>query len=312
MVFISVVLSTYNRADLLPEVLGLLLSQSCDPGDYEIVVVDNNSKDATKQVVKEFARRHPGRVRYLFEAAQGIAFARNRGAREARGRVLAYLDDDCFAHQNWVGEHIKVYRSNPDADAVGGRILLRYEDKRPGWISPIMENSLGLTDFGEEPGEIAYPEYPKGGNFSVLKSHFDGVGGFDEKFGHTGASIVGASEHDLFRRLTDAGTRVVYNPDAIVRHFVPRERATRRYVYRRFFRYGITGFRFDATHRGLSAKEVRAALTSEILGLPRLIYYLIKGEVLGVDLGYDASVRLVFKLGRIVGGLRVLRQGEPR
>ena len=75
---LSVVITTYNRADVLPRALESLLSQDLDPARYEIVVVDNNSTDQTRQVVESFVGRAP-KVHYVFEPRQGIAYGRNRG-----------------------------------------------------------------------------------------------------------------------------------------------------------------------------------------------------------------------------------------
>ena len=90
---ISVVICTYNRAALLANLLENLSAQSIDPSTYEIIIVDNNSLDQTRNVVEAFATSH-GNVSYGFEACQGLSWARNHGYRIARGEYVAYLDDD--------------------------------------------------------------------------------------------------------------------------------------------------------------------------------------------------------------------------
>ena len=83
---ISVILSTYNRCQSLAKALDSAAASTLPEGDeWEVVVVDNNSTDQTRDVVEDFQRRHPGRFRYVFESQQGLSHARNAGIREARG-----------------------------------------------------------------------------------------------------------------------------------------------------------------------------------------------------------------------------------
>ena len=100
---ISVILCTYNRCESLTRALeSVAASQMPDSVDWEILVVDNNSKDRTRAVTSEFCLRHPGRVRYLFEAQQGLSNARNAGIHEARSEIIAFTDDDVTVEPTWL------------------------------------------------------------------------------------------------------------------------------------------------------------------------------------------------------------------
>src|ERR1700751_1939372 len=100
---ITVIVCTYKRGGSLGRDLNRagnsVLTNSVD---WEILVVDNNSKDQTFEVVTDFCRRYPGRFRYLFEAQQGLSHARNAGIREARGDVLVFVDDDVTVTPTWL------------------------------------------------------------------------------------------------------------------------------------------------------------------------------------------------------------------
>src|SRR5947207_460492 len=98
---VSLVLSTYNRAERLQPALDALLAQTGSV-DYEILVVDNNSTDATASVVRAVAEQAHGRIRYVFEERQGLSHARNRGIRLARAPVIAFTDDDVRLAPDWV------------------------------------------------------------------------------------------------------------------------------------------------------------------------------------------------------------------
>src|SRR5437773_1043469 len=88
----SVIVPAYNRADLIRETLDSVLAQEFD--DYEIVVADDGSKDATAQVVSDYARQHPGKIKLFMQENRGEGAARNLAIRHATGDYVAYLDSD--------------------------------------------------------------------------------------------------------------------------------------------------------------------------------------------------------------------------
>src|SRR5208283_4613883 len=100
---VSVILCTYNRCRLLPTALNsLALSRVPAELAWEVLVVDNNSRDGTREVVEHFCRQHPGRFRYLLEAELGKSHALNAAIREARGGILAFVDDDVRVEPAWL------------------------------------------------------------------------------------------------------------------------------------------------------------------------------------------------------------------
>src|ERR1700723_3889418 len=96
---ISVILCTYNRCQSLAKALeSVAASQLPEAIEWEVLVIDKNSKDQTREAVQDFCRKYPGRSRYLFEQKQGKSNALNTGIREARGGILAFMDDDVIVH----------------------------------------------------------------------------------------------------------------------------------------------------------------------------------------------------------------------
>src|SRR5687767_8096507 len=98
---VSVVIPTYNRSALLLDAVSSVLGQNSQ-SPYEIIVVDNNSKDDTPAVVRSLIESHPGKVRSIFEPKQGNAHARNRGIESASGAIIAFIDDDVTVESNWL------------------------------------------------------------------------------------------------------------------------------------------------------------------------------------------------------------------
>src|SRR5579863_1850687 len=120
---VTIILCTYNRAGSLPAALESVLASALHSHvDWELLAVDNNSRDRTPEVINEFCLRHPGRVRYIFEAQQGHTRARNAGIREARGEIVAFVDDDVTVEPTWLDNLTAGLRDGQWAGA-GGRIL---------------------------------------------------------------------------------------------------------------------------------------------------------------------------------------------
>ena len=116
---ISVIIVTFNRADMLAETLSSLTAQLRIP--EEVIVVDNNSTDTTKHVVESFSGRM--NIRYIFEGIQGTSTARNTGIKNASGDIIAFLDDDCLAQKEWLHYLERPFLRDHSIGVVGGEIL---------------------------------------------------------------------------------------------------------------------------------------------------------------------------------------------
>ena len=113
---ISVVVITLNRAEWLKDTLDSLVRQTRQPD--EVIVVDNGSQDNTEGVVSSFANKL--NVKYVSEKTRGIPYARNTGVRNATGDIVAFIDDDCIADENWL-KYIQIpFFKDPNVGSVGG------------------------------------------------------------------------------------------------------------------------------------------------------------------------------------------------
>ena len=121
---ITVILCTYNRCESLSKALESVAMSSLPAAvDWDVLVVDNNSRDLTRMVVEEYCQRFPKRFSYIFEVQQGKSFALNRGVREATGDVLAFIDDDITVEPDWLFELTKPLCDSQWA-GTGGRVYL--------------------------------------------------------------------------------------------------------------------------------------------------------------------------------------------
>jgi glycosyltransferase involved in cell wall biosynthesis len=236
----SVIIATYNRARLLRQTLASLGTQVLPAGlDWEIVVVDNNSKDETRQIVDSFARQSGIPVRYVFEGRQGKSFALNSALPVSRGRILAFTDDDITPRHDWLQATLGVIHSR-ELDGVGGKVLPRWEVEPPRWLRqrPHLLVWLAMLD-NEERRLLDYPITNQcrlvGANMAFNRALFDELGDFNTSLGHHGKRLYGTEETELIHRFLKGGKRIGYDPDIVVYHHVGRERLTKRFFLKRVF-----------------------------------------------------------------------------
>ena len=150
---ISVVVCTYNRAALLREALRSLFAQKAENISYEIIVIDNNSSDDTPATVESLKSESPVPLRYFRESRQGNAYARNAGVEQSEASIIAFLDDDCTADENWLTTIKCAFDRDPELDFVGGRVLPVWESDPPSWLNTSHWAPLALLDYGTEDTE---------------------------------------------------------------------------------------------------------------------------------------------------------------
>jgi glycosyltransferase involved in cell wall biosynthesis len=115
---ISVIIITLNRAEWLSETLSSLLDQSRRA--EEVIVVDNGSTDHTKDIAESFKDKL--NIKYIHEEKRGIPFARNAGIKYASKEIIAFIDDDCIAHKDWLKYIELTFLRDPNIGMVGGEV----------------------------------------------------------------------------------------------------------------------------------------------------------------------------------------------
>ena len=217
---ISAIICTHNREQYLGAAIDSLLSQNL-AGEYEVIVVDNASTDGTAAVAK--ARLSDPKVRYVYEPNLGLSVARNRGAAEARGAILAYLDDDAEASEGWLAALTSIFEQNEKVAIAGGKVTLIWPPNAqpPRWLSADLSSSLGAYDLGDELIYIQQPALtPRGLNYAVRKQFLQGVGGFDPNLGRVGKNLLSNEEQQMTRLALERDWQVAYVPAALAAHNV--------------------------------------------------------------------------------------------
>jgi glycosyltransferase involved in cell wall biosynthesis len=228
----SIIVCTYNRADSLRDTLAALRAQQTHPErEWEVIVVDNNSKDHTRTVVEEIRRDWP-RLRYEFEGAQGLSHARNHGITCATGDVILFTDDDVLPESDWI-EVTLAGLQRYNAEACGGYIEPIWQSPPPAWLKERFYGFLAVRNERSDDYLIDKPELaPFGANMVVRKAVFDQVGLFDTGRGRTGKSLASGEDGEMFERILAAGIKVVFLGRSRVHHKVESFRCTKAYFRR--------------------------------------------------------------------------------
>ena len=192
MIRLSLIIATYNRAEQLMTTLKSVAEQNSPSELWECVVVDNNSKDDTRERVNDFAAMHPElNIRYVFEGVQGLSAARNAGIRASQGEIVAFIDDDERIVEGFIAAYIDLFDSHTDAMSAGGKIIAEYPSGRPRWMSAFTERPIANTMyFGDEVREFPRGRVPGGGNMALRRSAVRRYGVFDTSLGYVGETLI--------------------------------------------------------------------------------------------------------------------------
>ena len=227
---ISVVLCTYNRAQSLRDALNsaaaLVLPDSVD---WEILVVDNNSSDQTRNVVEEFCGRYPNRFRYIFESHQGKSRALNAGICEARGHIVAFMDDDVTVDPDWL-QNLTAGLHDGHWAGAGGRVVPEWTCSPPRWLSKESPYAVGpLVAFDPKCQAPELDEPPIGANMAFRREMFEKYGGFRPDLGPCPGSEIRGEDSEFGARLLKHGERLRYEPSALIHHPVQQSRLEKGY-----------------------------------------------------------------------------------
>ena len=261
---VSIIICTWNRADSLRATLESLSAQkACAGSDVEVIVVDNNSTDSTKQMVEQLMPTwHFGTLRYIFESRQGKQFALNRGIDCSTHEILAFSDDDIIFAEDWTSEIIAIF-TDESIDLAGGKTLVTWPATgQPIWYHASMSAVLGAVNLGDVRLVPAPKEYsPAGANMITRQSLIRRVGGFSEThFRHM--------DFEFGMRSSRMKANIAYEPTLLVYAPVDGACLSKRYFRRWAFKAGITRDDAPATREAM------------FLGVPRWVYRQVVEDLL--------------------------------
>ena len=244
MIKYSIIIPTCNK-ELVKRCLEYLSLLNKPKYDYEILVVHNVSKDDVKSVTDEFNSKISN-LRYIYEEKYGLMPSRHRGAKEAQGEILCYLDDDSFVDKNWLIAIEETFE-NTDVVLAGGNNFPLYESPPPKWLKYFWINEeygccmgeLSLINFCNK--KMKLPAwFAFGCNFIIKKGVFFKMGGTNpDVVPKDKQRFQGDGETALSLKLNEQGYVLDFNPKIKIKHLVTNERMTLEYFQKRAFYQGV-------------------------------------------------------------------------
>jgi GT2 family glycosyltransferase len=255
MPFVSVVVCTYNRKNLLKSCLNSIYAQEYPKSNFEVIVVDGGSTDGTAELCKEFPQ-----IQFITESRFGVAYARNKGAELAHGFIVAYTDDDCLVDKQWLRSLVAGFQFSENIMGVGGPVYPLHPEIIPEKIH--VKAALGLFYEGES-AKLTNPIITA--NSAFKKEIFKTIQ-FDETLGITrrGKLVLGGEDTDFCRKIVDSGYKIRYTPHAKVYHQIHRKRIRISYIVKHALHSGISKTRILLNKKQSRIWAIRYALSQLI------------------------------------------------
>jgi glycosyltransferase involved in cell wall biosynthesis len=304
----TVAICTYNGRARIGEVIRALAVQSQPKEEWELVVIDNASKDDTHEVVSGLlGELLPGNGRVVLEKKAGLSFARARAAEEARGPVLLFLDDDTVPAADWVECGIRAFGERPGAGVIGGKVKPRWEEPPTALAEAVAPFALAICDLGEKPLKVA----AAGGGIvgagmcvrtGLLREIYGDPGAPAQVTGRTGSNLMSGEDLAISAVAREKGWECWYEPGMVIEHMLPASRMEKGYLLRLYEGIG----RGQAATRRVYDWKARTVLSWGI-GLKDLVRWVggrMRGGVGGGLEGELHELRQRQTLGR---GLQAMR-----
>lgn len=308
---ISIIVCTCNRAKRLPRLFDILATLEIPrEATWDLLVIDNASRDETPQVIQDEISRGRLPLVHLAEPIPGKSRALNLALSKARGDLLVFTDDDVLPTSVWLKAYFEASRAHPQIAGFGGKVLPGWEDRKlPYWFCTEGEYALpdGLInrlDFGETEKLFPGNSVPAGGNAALRRSTVNRIGSFREDIG-PGTPFPYSEDTEYFRRLCDLGERYMYVPNATIYHINPPDRLKRTYILKWTF------------HCARSQVQVHDySELKEFIGVPRYLLRQAAERLFFFVLSIDKNKRFftlrsfVKCIGEIIGHIQKKRSAN--
>jgi glucosyl-dolichyl phosphate glucuronosyltransferase len=262
---LDLVIPTHNRAALLERCLESVCS-AARPRNLNVTVhiIDNNSSDNTKEIVRVFGERTDVAVRYIFVGRPGKSAALNDALGQTSGELIGFIDDDERVHPEWFRIIETEFASSATLDYIGGQCYPDWQSSPPDWMSKKYRGAVGIV---LNPKRVAYSaEFPgmlMGGNSVIRRQVLEKVLPYPENLGKIGKKIRSGEDEVIYHRLLALGANGVNVPELIIYHHIPAERLTKRY-----FRQWVIG---RGISTGAQLRE-RGFKETGLFGIPRYLF----------------------------------------
>lgn len=210
---VSIIILNYNGKNCLENTLKSVSKLNFPKKDFEVIVVDNNSKDDSWKIVKKYRTK-------LIRNKENFGFAEgnNVGIRKAKGDFIVLFNNDLIVDKNWLKELVPIIQADKKIGAIGGKIY--YGKTKELWFGGAKFNFGGIVNHKYLGDKAGYSDYMVGAAVMFRKSVLKEVGLFDKKF------FLYSEDIDLGSRIRKKGYTVFYSPEAISYHMIEKNRSS--------------------------------------------------------------------------------------
>lgn len=238
---VTVCICTHDRPAYVRACLDGLARQTLSRDRFEILLIDSASNAQAAGRLAELAATHDARLVRLDQP--GVSLARNAGAKHARAKLIAYIDDDAIPAPDWLAALLQAH-GETGAAVIGGRILPLWEAPLPDWWPPSLVGVLSIIS-ADGRGTYRTPQLPTGlepyaANMAVDVAALRAIGGFGGDLGRFGTVLLSDEEVRLAWALQDAGHAVVYDSRIVVHHQIQASRLNPTWLLRRLYWQGAS------------------------------------------------------------------------
>ncbi len=240
----TIAIPTYNGASRLPKLLARLQQQkNVVEISWEIIIIDNDSQDNTAKIIKSYQnnwqQNYP--LRYFLETKQGAAFARLRGGKEAKGKLIGFIDDDVLPDYNWLAEAWKFGCDRPHIGAYSGSIHGEFESPPPENFDKIA-GFLAIRKYGNQAQLFDPPNLrlPPTASLVVNRQAWQESAPINPVLiGRVGGKMLGGEDYEMLIHIHSAGWEIWYNPAMNSYHQIPSWRLERDYLLALAYHSGL-------------------------------------------------------------------------
>jgi glucosyl-dolichyl phosphate glucuronosyltransferase len=243
---ITVIIPTFNRETLLTRTLLSICKQDTKL-EYEVIVIDNGSKDGTRSICDQFNARLKNFV-YQYDSNHGLLTGRHKGIEISRGEILCFLGDDVDLNPFYLQSVHELFAKYDHIKLATGPCLPYFEVDPPHWLRYFWERSaegkycswLSLLDFGKEE-RVIDPNFVSGLNFCIRKATVLELGGFHpDSMPKIIQHYQGDGETGLTRKAVKSNCSALYAPGLALHHYVSEDRLTLSYFKKMAYYEGVS------------------------------------------------------------------------
>ena len=283
----TVILCTHNRVGMLSGCIESILAD-LKGGLGELIVVDNASSDGTSALIESRIDEADIALRLLQDNRLGKSYALNTGIAAAQGEILLFTDDDVIVEAGWSAALMRAF-ADSSVGAVAGRIQPEWLAPPPRWLLGPHARMITLIDMGNEPRELGPAELPFGANMAIRRAALGGrADPFDVHLGHRGRTVMAYEEVRLITEIR-RDWRIVYEPQAVLRHRILPERAERSALRVAYFQTGFGNGR-NSRRQGAQLGSLKGRARGATLAFLRALSWSLRNRR-EVDLSPAAANR---------------------